>query len=56
MIRFNEKKPLVFTIADRCKTCYTCIRECPAKAIRMQNGQANVIPERCIGCGNCVKV
>lgn len=56
MIRFNEKKPLVFTIADRCKTCYTCIRECPAKAISMQNGQANVIPERCIGCGNCVKV
>ncbi|MCK9254479.1 MAG: ATP-binding protein [Bacteroidales bacterium] len=56
MIRFDEKTPLVFTITDRCKTCYTCIRECPAKAISMQNGQANVIPERCIGCGNCVKV
>lgn len=56
MIRFNEKTPLVFTITDRCKTCYTCIRECPARAISMQNGQANVISERCIGCGNCVKV
>jgi len=56
MIKFSEKQPLVFTIADRCKTCYTCIRECPAKAISMQNGQANVIVERCIGCGNCVKV
>jgi len=52
----NKKIPLVFTISDRCKTCYTCIRECPAKAISMQNGQANVIPERCIACGNCVKV
>lgn len=56
MIKLNEKRPLVFTIEDRCKTCYTCIRECPAKAISMQNGQANVIVERCIGCGNCVKV
>lgn len=56
MIKLEEKTPLVFTIADRCKTCYTCIRECPAKAISMQNGQANVIAERCIGCGNCVKV
>jgi len=56
MIKFNNNRPLVFTIEDRCKTCYTCIRECPAKAISMQNGQANVITERCIGCGNCVKV
>ncbi len=56
MIKLEERTPLVFTIADRCKTCYTCIRECPAKAISMQNGQANVIAERCIGCGNCVKV
>jgi signal transduction histidine kinase/iron only hydrogenase large subunit-like protein len=56
MIKIVDRQPLVFTIADRCKTCYTCIRECPAKAISMQNGQANVIAERCIGCGNCVKV
>jgi iron only hydrogenase large subunit-like protein/nitrogen-specific signal transduction histidine kinase len=32
------------------------VRECPAKAIRIANGQAEVIPARCIGCGNCVKV
>ncbi len=36
--------------------CYTCVRECPAKAIRISEGQAAVIPERCIACGNCVKV
>jgi len=36
--------------------CYTCVRECPAKAIRISGGQAEVLPERCIGCGNCVKV
>ena len=36
--------------------CYTCVRECPAKAIRIGKGQAEVLPERCIGCGNCVRV
>ena len=36
--------------------CYTCIRECPAKAIRVKDGQAEVIPERCIACGNCLRV
>lgn len=36
--------------------CFTCVRECPAKAIRIRDGQAEVIVERCIGCGNCVHV
>lgn len=36
--------------------CYTCVRECPAKAIKIENGQARVTHERCIVCGNCVKV
>jgi nitrogen-specific signal transduction histidine kinase/Fe-S-cluster-containing hydrogenase component 2 len=49
-------KKLVTTIPDRCRVCYTCVRECPAKAIRIINGQAEVMHERCIGCGNCVKV
>jgi iron only hydrogenase large subunit-like protein/nitrogen-specific signal transduction histidine kinase len=52
----NKNVPLVVTIKDRCRVCYTCVRECPAKAIRIAEGQAEVIPERCIGCGNCVRV
>ena len=47
---------LVFTVKDRCRVCYTCVRECPVKAIKIVNGQAEVISTRCIGCGNCVKV
>ncbi|MBE0675694.1 MAG: 4Fe-4S binding protein, partial [Bacteroidales bacterium] len=47
---------LVFTIKELCRTCYTCVRECPAKAIRIVGGQAEVIEERCIACGNCTKV
>ena len=48
--------PLITTIKERCRVCYTCVRECPAKAIRIRGGQAMVLEDRCIGCGNCVKV
>lgn len=47
---------LVYTIKELCRTCYTCVRECPAHAIRIVGGQAEVITERCIACGNCTKV
>jgi signal transduction histidine kinase/iron only hydrogenase large subunit-like protein len=33
-----------------------CVRECPAKAIRISGGVSEVVPERCIGCGHCVRV
>ncbi|HBX49516.1 MAG: histidine kinase [Bacteroidetes bacterium RIFOXYA12_FULL_35_11] len=56
MSRKVNISPLVSTIKERCKICYTCVRECPAKAIKIENGQAQVIETRCIGCGNCVKV
>jgi len=49
-------KQLVFTVKDRCRVCFTCVRECPVKAIKIINGQAEVVSERCIGCGNCVRV
>lgn len=47
---------IVSTRLDRCKRCYSCIRECPAKAIRVVNGQAQIITERCLACGHCIKV
>jgi len=54
--RRRQTPPLVTTFKERCRVCYTCVRECPAKAIRITAWQAEVIPERCIGCGNCVRV
>ncbi len=36
--------------------CYACVRECPAKAIQVVDGQATVMQPRCIGCGNCLRV
>ncbi len=47
---------VVQTIKEKCQTCYSCIRNCPAKAIRVVEGQAMVVEERCVSCGNCVRV
>jgi iron only hydrogenase large subunit-like protein/nitrogen-specific signal transduction histidine kinase len=52
----NTNRDLVYTVKNRCRVCYTCVRECPAKAIKIINGQAEVLNERCIVCGNCTKV
>ena len=48
--------PLITIIGDKCRMCYACVRECPAKAIQVVDGQASVIQPRCIGCGNCLRV
>lgn len=51
-----NSNPVIRTVKDRCKVCYTCVRECPARAIKIINGQAEIIDERCISCGNCTIV
>lgn len=56
MHNFTKHNPLVYTVKNRCRVCYTCVRDCPAKAIKIIDGQAEVITERCIACGSCVKV
>jgi len=48
--------PLIRTIKEKCRVCYTCVRECPAKAIQVRDGQAEVIFDHCIGCGRCFNV
>lgn len=52
----KEHSAFVSTNKERCRVCYTCVRECPAKAIRISDGQAELLAERCISCGNCVRV
>lgn len=47
---------IIGTIGISCKRCYSCIRECPAQAIRVINGQAVIMQERCIVCGHCITV
>ena len=52
----NIDRDLIYTIRNKCRVCYTCVRECPAKAIKIVHGQAEVMNERCVACGNCIKV
>lgn len=46
----------VYTEPENCQDCYKCIRECPVKAIRMENNKASIIAERCVYCGHCTQV
>ena len=39
---------------SNCRNCYKCIRSCPVKSIRFSGGQANIVAEDCILCGQCV--
>ncbi len=47
---------LITVDKDKCNLSFTCIRACPAKAIKIADNHANILPHKCIGCGNCVVV
>ncbi|MDR1114492.1 MAG: 4Fe-4S dicluster domain-containing protein [Candidatus Margulisbacteria bacterium] len=49
----NSANP-VYTLRNECQDCYKCVRVCAVKAIKIQNGHAEVLPERCVACGTCV--
>ena len=40
----------------RCKGCTNCLKRCPTEAIRVRDGRAHIIDERCIDCGECIRV
>ena len=48
--------PFIKTKQANCKDCYKCIRHCSVKAIRINDGHAQIIPERCILDGKCVQI
>ncbi|MBW6467573.1 MAG: diguanylate cyclase [Coriobacteriia bacterium] len=39
---------------DSCRECWGCVRVCPVQAIRVVNRRSEVIPQRCVKCGDCV--
>lgn len=41
---------------EACRGCITCVKRCPTEAIRVRNGKAQIIAERCIDCGECIRV
>lgn len=46
----------IYTSLTECHDCYKCVRECPVKAIKINNGRAGIIAEKCILCGKCLQV
>lgn len=44
----------IITQTDRCRKCYSCVRNCPVKALKLEDTHTEIIFERCIGCGNCL--
>ncbi len=51
----SREHPL-FTIKNDCQDCYKCVRECPVKAIKIEDNSAQIVPELCVACGKCYKV
>ena len=46
---------VVFVNKAACRDCNRCVRVCPVKAIRIHDGQASIVAERCISCGTCIR-
>lgn len=51
-----KKNYPIYTIKQECQDCYKCVRACPVKAIRVEEGHAAVIAENCVACGMCYTV
>lgn len=41
---------------EKCIGCQMCIKDCPAKNIRLDNKKAEIIDQECIMCGHCVAI
>lgn len=41
---------------EKCSGGMKCMRICPTQAIRVRGGKATIIENKCIDCGECIKV
>ena len=41
---------------EKCDGRMKCMRTCPTQAIRIRDGKATIIDEKCIDCGECITV
>lgn len=55
MNKTADLKP-IYTEPENCQDCYKCVRECPVKAISVEDNKAYIIENRCIYCGHCTQV
>jgi iron only hydrogenase large subunit-like protein len=40
---------------QRCTGCLICVKECLVQAIRVRNGKAEILSDKCIDCGECIR-
>ena len=40
---------------EACQGCVNCIKSCPTEAIRVVDGEINIIRELCVDCGECLR-
>lgn len=45
---------VIQTNSELCKKCYSCVRGCHVKAVKIEGGKASIEEELCIQCGQCV--
>jgi len=41
---------------DKCNGCINCLKRCPTEAVRIRGGKSDIKAERCIDCGECIRV
>ena len=46
----------IYTEKSECQDCYKCVRQCPVKAIKVSDGHAQIMADRCIACGHCLAI
>lgn len=40
---------------SKCRKCYACIRACPVKATKVEDGLMKVVDDICVACGECLE-
>ena len=40
---------------EKCVGCTRCMQRCPTEAIRIRDGKATILRERCVDCGECIR-
>lgn len=52
----DEYQHSVFLRKEKCTGCTLCVKHCPTEAIRIRDGHAVINSQRCIDCGQCIRV